>query len=350
MRRKMLSDGIKKIQFDNHSGNTKVHESDYIVRSMQLVLRIVKFIMSSHNKPFPASQTIKSVAEILIYELAAAVDRLKACVLPIYICGPENKIFLNGSGVLVEIDNRHFLCTAVHVIDINKDSTLLLDSGGKFVKFSDTFHISRQFDVAVCALTPEHREQLSTYSSLKIENIAVPIDKKTWEFVEFVGYPETKNRFLPHIKKMDKAIYSFGTTIQSIDIQNVIVKFNRKKKLDINSEYQVTSPDLHGLSGGAMFGFQTNDSLIRGNPTPKLIGITTESNSEWTKIKGTNIGVVISIIKKKWEIELPNHVSIEHYAPVIPPLTESQQQLSQLSSNQSRGEGSDEDGNENISA
>src|SRR3546814_10116916 len=68
--------------------------------------------------------TIKPAGHIVTDEARHAIDAVKGCVTPIFDVNEKREAELLGSAVLIEIAEELFLCTAKHVIDDNKDSTL----------------------------------------------------------------------------------------------------------------------------------------------------------------------------------------------------------------------------------
>jgi hypothetical protein len=75
---------------------------------------------------------IKSAGEILVDEIGKCVANFQRSVTPIFDVNSKGEAKLLGSGVLIEISNNVFLCTAKHVIDRNAKSTLYIDGPTHF--------------------------------------------------------------------------------------------------------------------------------------------------------------------------------------------------------------------------
>ncbi|MEE3624116.1 hypothetical protein UCD39_08980 [Nitrospirillum sp. BR 11752] len=246
----------------------------------------------------------------------AAVEKLKPAVIPIYRRDCEGRIFSHGSAVLLRIDGRTFLCTALHVIDdpFEEGDTLLLDSEEGAFPLDSNFLVSREYDVAIGPLNEEACRKLSYATALMPEDVAIPTkeDRVTgrFTFAEVSGYPASRNRSRPRGIKIKRSNFSFGANIEQIDEAEIRISFNRRKKNDVRTGNSVTSPEPYGMSGGAIFGLR----LAKGeNPEPKLIGISVAHDVKKSQVIGTNIGLVMEIIRGGWIGTLPSHLSTSIY-------------------------------------
>ncbi len=88
--------------------------------------------------------------------------------------------------------------------------------------------------------------------------------------------------------------------------------FDRKRNIDAATGQRVKAPDPHGMSGGAMFGVRVNDETIRGKPCPLLIGISTDCPEKSKEVFGSNIAIVIAIIRDVWQTALPPRLDPKH--------------------------------------
>lgn len=248
---------------------------------------------------------IKSAGEILTSEIRDAINILKGCVTPIFSVNEKGEAQLLGSAVLLDINGEIFLGTAKHVIDENKKSTLYFDGPHQLEVLEGDFYSSHDHDVAALKLMPEQVSAFKKYSPLTTNKIANLRQAASCKYVEFTGYPESKNRKIYQRNMLKNEIYSFGCTVISIDETRVRLNFNKKRNIDAKSRQRVTSPDLYGLSGGAMFGVTVDTDTIEGKPFPRLIGISTDWPNS-SEVFGSNIAVVIALIRDAWQIELPS--------------------------------------------
>jgi hypothetical protein len=99
----------------------------------------------------------------------------------------------------------------------------------------------------------------------------------------------------------------------------VRVSFNRKENIDAVTRKRVTSPDPHGMSGGAIFGI-FNASTSEVNFRARLIGISTNWPKSSREIFGPNIATWLAIIREAWQITLPPRLNPVRIRCVIRPL------------------------------
>lgn len=248
---------------------------------------------------------IKPAGQILIDEARQAIDALKGCVTPIYDVNDKLEAELLGSAVLIEVSGETFLCTAKHVIDDNKNSPLYIDGPTKFEVLEGDFYSSKEHDVAVLKLTPTQKKMLKKYPPLGADHIANQDQAFDSKYAEFVGFPETKNKKVYRQNKIAGQMYAIGGMIIEVTSAKVRVSFDRKRNIDSVTRKPVTSPDPHGMSGGAIFGIAMNASTIKGAPRPKLIGISSHWLESSKEIFGPSIAVAIAIIREAWQIGIP---------------------------------------------
>lgn len=272
--------------------------------------------------------TIKPAGEILASESRDAIDALKACITPIFDVNEKHEAELLGSAVLIEASGETFLCTAMHVIVENENSTLYIDGPSQMEILQGDFYCSAEHDVAVLKLTPVQITLFQKYSALRDEYIANQTQASTSKYVEFVGFPETKNRKVCQQNKIKKLIQSIGCTVIEITPTKVRVSFKKKQNIDAVSRKRVTSPNPHGMSGGAMFGVPVNAATIAGRPHPRLVGITTDWPLSLNDVFGPSVAIVMAIIRDAWQIDLPirlnptnikthplEHIRADHKSP-----------------------------------
>ena len=261
--------------------------------------------------------TIKLAGQILTDEAWQAIDAIKGCVTPIFDVNEKRGAELLGSAVLIEVADECFLCIAKHVVDENKDSTLYVDGPVNFEILEGDFYASQEHDIAVMRLTPAQKETLKKYDPLAADDIANQVQASVSKYAEFIGFPETKNRKVYKQNKIAGEIYAIGGPILEVTDARVRVSFNRKRNIDAMTLKRVTSPDPHGMSGGAIFGIPMKDSTIEGKPRARLIGISTDWPDSSPEIFGPNIVIAMAIIKEAWGIALPPRLNPVNIKPKL---------------------------------
>lgn len=255
--------------------------------------------------------TIKSAGQILISEIRSAVDRLSACVTPIYGATDRLEPQLVGSAILLELSGVVFLCTAEHVIYENKSSTLYVDGPLKLEIFEGDFFRSKEHDIAVARLSDEQVSILSKYRPLKADEIASHAQTSKSVYVEFLGFPETKNRKIYKTKVLKRHFQVNGCSVIEITERRVRISFDKRKNVDSTTGERVTSPDPYGMSGGAMFGTLMDKDTIEGSPKPKLIGTSTDKPSN-QEVFGTPIAITLAMIRDGFSIQLDAELDPTH--------------------------------------
>ncbi|MGJ3258012.1 MAG: S1 family peptidase [Rhodospirillales bacterium] len=251
--------------------------------------------------------TIKSAGEILVSEMREAVDRLKDCVTPLFDVNDKGEAVLLGSAVLISLSDDIFLCTAKHVIDENKTSTLYFDGPTKMEVLEGDFQCSKEHDVAVLKLTPEQVAAFQKYAPLAESEIADQSQTASSKYVEFLGFPETKNRKVYNQKKIKGLLHANGCNVIETTTARVRVSFNRKRNIDSETRARVTAPDPHGMSGGAMFGVPMDKETTEGTPHPRLVGLATD-NPPNPEVFGPTIAIALAIIRDGWQVTLPTRL------------------------------------------
>lgn len=261
--------------------------------------------------------TIKPAGHILTDEARHAIDAIKGCVTPIFDVNEKRQAELLGSAVLIEVADECFLCTAKHVINQNKTSTLYIDGPVNFEILEGDFYASQEHDIAVLRLMPAQKETLKKYKPLGADDIANQVQASASKYAEFVGFPETRNKKIYKQNKIAGEIYAIGGPMLEITDARVRISFNRKRNIDAVTRQRVTSPDPHGMSGGAIFGIPMNDSTIEGKPWARLIGISTDWLDSSPEIFGPNIAIAMAIIREAWQIALPTRLNPANIKPSL---------------------------------
>jgi hypothetical protein len=248
---------------------------------------------------------MKPAGEILTEEFGAAVEAIKSCVTPIFDVNDKGEAELLGSSVLIDVSRNTFLCTAKHVVDANAKSTLYVDGPSKMEVLEGDFQATAGLDAAVLKLSPEQIATLSKYTALTSAHIAGPAEILAAQYVELVGFPETKNRKIYRQNKIKGLVYSVGGMVIESTLEKVRVSFNRKRNINAKTREHVHAPDPHGMSGGAIFGARVNAATIEGRPKPKLVGIMTDYPAQSTEIFGPSMAIVMAIIEAVWPTAMP---------------------------------------------
>jgi hypothetical protein len=236
---------------------------------------------------------IKSAGEILVDEIGKCVANFQRSVTPIFDVNSKGEAKLLGSGVLIEISNNVFLCTAKHVIDRNAKSTLYIDGPTHFEVLQGQFYATAELDVAVLNLSREQVGSLRKYIPLPTDRIAGPAEILSARYANMVGFPETKNRRVYNQNKIGGLLYSVGGIVTESRLEQVRVAFNRKRNIDATTRKRVTAPEPYGMSGGAMFGTPMDAATIKGSPNTQLIAINTEWASAANQIFGPSIAIAV---------------------------------------------------------
>jgi len=202
-----------------------------------------------------------------------------------------------GSAILIALAGAVFLCTAKHVIAANATSTLYIDAPTGLEILAGDSYRSEDYDIAVLRLSPEQ-------TTLQTDHVGNQVQAEACKYVEFIGFPASKNRRVYQRDQIAGLLHSNGCTVIEITPARVRVSFNRKRNIDAGTRQRVTAPDPHGMSGGAMFGVPVNAATIGGKPQPKLIGVSTDSPDP-NEVFGTNIAVVMAVIRDACNIEPP---------------------------------------------
>jgi hypothetical protein len=255
---------------------------------------------------------IKSAGAMLSEHITDAIDALKTCVTPIFDIGKHDRPELKGSAVLIHIAGATFLCTAKHVIDKNAISPLYIDGPNSTETLEGDFCCSPEHDLAVLKLTTSQIKCLQKYVPLPPERIASVLQASACKYAEFVGFPETKNRLRHRSHEISRHIQSIGGMIIAITHTRVRVAFDRKLNIEHKTRQKVTSPDPHGMSGGAIFGVLINAALLQGKSNPLLIGITTDLPTGRKEVFGPNIAIVVAVIRDAYHISIPPRLNPMH--------------------------------------
>lgn len=250
---------------------------------------------------------IEQPGQLFIREIRKAINTLLSCVIPLFHVNEKSEPVLLGSSVLVDISNNVLLCTAKHVLD-DAQSSLYINSPSGLEDLFGNFIRSKQHDIAVLKLSAEQVVTCRNYSPLSEDHIANSVQTMDCHYVEFIGFPGTRNRPDPIRRRFPNRIYSFGCTGLRVSQENVRFKFS-KHNMDATSRLRVRSPNPHGVSGGPIMGVSmSSESTLKGNPFPRLIGIATDYLACSNEVFGPTSTILIRTIKEGWDIPLPSRL------------------------------------------
>lgn len=200
------------------------------------------------------------------------------------------------------------MCTAKHVVDRSTASGLYIAGPDKLEPLVGTFQSSEEHDVAVLKLTPAQVSVLQRFSPLPMEHVASEAETQASVYVEFIGYPATKNRKVYNKNTLKNCVQVNGCKVISIDAWRVRVASNEKKNIDSKTRVRVQAPDPHGMSGGGMFGVPMDQATILGKPVPKLIGISTDQPTS-QEVFGAAMAIALVIVRDSWGTVLPERIN-----------------------------------------
>ena len=248
---------------------------------------------------------IKRHDEIILREISTAIRATSGCVAPLFHVSKNSTPQLLGSSVLIDISGNLLLCTAKHVLE-TAQFPLYINGPSSLEILLGEFYRSQHHDIAVLLLTLEQIRSFQKYTPLPESRIANQTQTEACHYVEFIGYPETKNRVSPNKYKLPNRLYSFGCAELRISQAEVRFKFTKMNR-DTETNLRVQAPNLPGVSGGPIMGVSlSSDSTIKGNPDPKLIGIFTDHIKESNEVFGPTAAILIAAIKEGWSIKLPS--------------------------------------------
>ncbi len=252
---------------------------------------------------------------------AAAEDRTTQYVTPIYADHDNNKYGL-GSGVLLVVQQEHFLITAAHIIDEHHTTNLYLLAEKHFLAIGGPVLMTplpasgdrndAPLDVAVLHLNAETATAVQAHKQFLTINRVDASDKPyTHSLYTITGYPSTKQpppkggiltttpvRFtsVPLPPDQYPKPFTLGTHFG--------IPYDKKKQIARNLKVE-RPPDPHGISGGGLFRLGTFDQIKHGTNTESLIGIAIEARPH--SLISTNITIALELIRADHP-ELDDHI------------------------------------------
>ncbi|MCG9066263.1 trypsin-like peptidase domain-containing protein [Laribacter hongkongensis] len=245
----------------------------------------------------------------------------KEAIRPIY-CSTENgRPVHEGSCVLLNLEGKHILLTAAHVMDANKEKNSTIYVGGEknLLKIEGEFLVSEKkeenrlkdrYDFAALLLSNEDVINLGDVCYIRENEIAPDREKHNGRLYSIIGYPNTKNKSVDCVNYSVKSArwHYFSTHRDNAGLckklgitgeKHIFVSYDKKSKSS-NGEI-VNSISPRGVSGGAVF-----DLGNFGDPAsyaldavckPLLAGIFIEFHHEHHATVATKIGVILDCLK-----------------------------------------------------
>lgn len=221
---------------------------------------------------------------------------------------------LYGNGVLVEIDSRHFILSAAHVLEERDDLWIpvgdnLIIPGGK-IKYSNFIETREKdsVDIGIMELDSSTVSELkSYYSFLPKDNILFPHVTNEKLLYTFLGYPKSFSKYSPIMESFHSRLFFHNNLPAPEQVylklnrnsnENIIIKYDRQSSLNIRKEMLTNGPDLYGMSGCGLWFTNPSDSYKISEP--KLIAIMTD----WpTRDRSVVVGTKMSLFARAFNTE-----------------------------------------------
>ena len=232
-----------------------------------------------------------------------------------------------GTGVLIEIDNKGFLVSAAHVLE-KKDVYLLQENyeislGGK--KFytpipEDSKREDDQIDIGVLELNTEDHERFKEFFEfISLDKIEVNHHVTKDNYYMAIGFPSSKTDRTDSVEYIKSKPFIFTTqAIENEDLikqgysysDNIFVEYNKKEVQEPGKNHLQIGPDPDGNSGGGLWHIVKNPGEfnieIFENYFPyKLVGILIEHKRREKVMIATRIDHVTEFIRKQFNLRIP---------------------------------------------
>ena len=260
--------------------------------------------------------------------LEVAKSRFKEAVRPIYCSTAQGSPVHEGSCVLLELEGKHVLLTAAHVIDAgkNNDSTLYVGGEHSLLKIEGEFWVTEpiagnrmkdRYDFAAGVMSDEFVRDMGNVCYISQADIAPDTSKHDGRIYSIIGYPNTKN------KSVDKRKYSVQSTrwhyfsthksspalLEKLNVtgeDHIFIGYDKKRSKDPMGRL-VGSVSTHGVSCGAVFDLGNfSDPKIYATDfqyTPRLAGIFIEFHYQYHATVAIKIAVILNILKALGALE-----------------------------------------------
>ena len=240
---------------------------------------------------------IGTPAQFILRRRMTQINARVRAVTPIFGVSDRNRPTGIGSGVLLRLFDRFFICTAKHVIDENKETTLYFDGSNGIEELLGVFWSEPHYDISVRSLSPTEVQKFGRYTFLEQDDLFLRSSIVPHTLLTAVGFPVSqykiyydrdliRARMLTHT---DMLIGSAGGRLR--------VRFNKKRVKRFGERSIVSSPDPFGMSGGGLFGGPATIGTS-GNSSLLLYGISTDWAIYSNYIRGTQTTVLFHFIRK----------------------------------------------------
>lgn len=220
------------------------------------------------------------------------------------------------SGVLLQINENYYLCTAAHTYHEEEVENIGTFIGEDFYVLQgdisylpiDASKENNQGDIAVCKLISEVVEDLKVkYKFLPIDRISMNhhLLEETRYFM--LGYPVTKTKKNVVTKRIEITPFKFVTRgvtnqerykkIECDSLVNYLIDFHRYKVANFKNECKQTAPKPEGNSGTGLW-FFNGEKLL-------LVGIMNGYNNKEAVFIGTRIDLAMELIRNRFDDSIP---------------------------------------------
>jgi len=253
----------------------------------------------------------------LLRLLRRATEFLERHVIPVFRIDERENPDIVGTGILAMLNNKHYLITAAHVLDVCDTGVFLLQSGyeGKplsnnAIVSSKKFGESRlddQVDIGFVRLTEDEMLKLGKDNFLDLNHVSGPSMKIGETLFIALGYP-IRDQVRDHKNHMIETPITMFTTgpakaeaykfIGVDEKSHIVLKYNRRH---IKTRKSVGSPpDFRGMSGGGVWPISVLHEPEKENP-PLFAGIVIERPDKYSSCLLVTRGIVIRYFVNKFD-------------------------------------------------
>ena len=243
---------------------------------------------------------------------AALKTEAEPFVRPICMADARGAPEVVGSCVLVALGKHRVLLTAAHVLDWADKGTLYLVADGDIIALPPEFHrtvlkdgktrADDVQDMGIVELPAEFVDRMGGCQFLGLEDLAVELPTKEGQLFAMVGYPRTKAKANPTTKKFKPGLLAPITmeAIEGFDKERYPANVHRVVKYDPakmrSGSNPAKMPDLYGISGGALFEFESLKS--KTHRRSKVAGIIVLGNASSEIVVATKSELYVEALKK----------------------------------------------------
>lgn len=214
-------------------------------------------------------------------------------VCPLFVLTGRRQPRLIGSGMPIQIGPVSAVLTAAHVLaPYSKASVLTLGSHRSLVLTGERrgYGYKRgqhlDVDLALVLLADEERDQLrAKYTFTYSLEFGVPRRPEQLAFYAVVGYPQSKNKLSPRLKRSGATVAAYFITRQRVPLSKIAcegkhesvhfaVGADAKNSIGLHGE-PVGFASPIGMSGGGIWLLEYS-SRAATPPTPRLVGVNVE--------------------------------------------------------------------------